>query len=395
MEARLNTFSRQELEAFRELFGHTDGKVYLNHAAVSPLPLPTKLSMVRYLEERSSGKIDDFHGNMRIMDETRVLLARLVGADPEEIALTGNTSEGLNILANGMDWKEGDRILLNDMEFPSNVYPFMNLERKGVVVDFARTDSVRIDPTDLEGAITERTRLLSISHVSFLSGFRADVAAIAEMCRRRGVALSVDAIQSVGVVPVDVSTWGIDALACGGHKWLMSPQGTGFLFLGKDFRENVRPAYVSWLSVKEPFRFLEYGLELRDDAGVFEMATPNVVGIAGMRSSVSLLLEIGIERIERHVLSLLSFLSERLGEMGIDVVGDFREEERSGILLFRMENAGALVESLREEGIVVAEREGAVRVSPHFYNSPDDIERLVSSIARFLRKGAGGGRVQK
>jgi len=373
-----------ELRELRSLFPHTRKQIYFNHAAISPLSIRVKDAMTAFLDSRSTGKIDDFEYCLATILETKELIGQLIGADAGEIAIMKNTSEGLNVIANGIDWLEGDRVLLNDTEFPSNVYPFLNLEGRGVHVDFAKCSEGKIKLEALEEALTDRTRLVSISHVSFLSGYRVDLDTLAGMCRNRGVYLTVDAIQSVGAVRLDAGGTGVDFVACGGHKWLMSPLGTGFIYIRRERLEEIRPAYLSWLSMKDPFDFLNYKTDLRDDAGRFEYAALNMSGIIGMKAAISLFLEVGIDRIERHILSLLDLLRERLGEMGIEIVGSFPSHESSGILLFRIPDADDIAANLARENITVSVRSGSVRVAPHFYNSPDEIETFVTALKRFL-----------
>jgi selenocysteine lyase/cysteine desulfurase len=387
----MGLFDTDELNELRALFPHTGKRVYLHHAGVSPLSVRVTDAMKAFLSMRSTGKIDDFHGCLALIAETKALLAKLIGADAEEIVLTKNTSEGINIVANGLGLRDGDRILLNDREFPTNVLPFLNLERGGVGIDFAECAEGMISAEMLEERLTGRTRLISVSHVCFLSGFRTDLEAIGRMTARRGTRLCVDAIQSAGVLPLDVRRWGVDFASAGGHKFLMSPLGTGFLFVRKESMEILRPPYVSWLSVKEPFDFLRYDLDLLDDARRYEYGTPNMVGIAGMKAAISLLLEVGIARIESHVLALLRYLEERLAALGVPVVSDYPPAGRSGIFLYHVPEGERFVEWLEAEGITVSLRGSAVRVAPHFYNSPDEIERLFVSTKRFLERGGMTG----
>jgi len=380
----VNAIGSDELQELRRLFPHTDKQIYFNHAAISPLSTRVKDAMYTYLESRSTGRIDDFESILAAVQETKELLGRLIGAEADEIAFMKNTSEGLNVIANGITWHEGDRVLLNDTEFPSNVYPFLNLKTGGVSVDFAKCSDGRIDLGTLEEALTDRTRLLSISHVSFLSGYRVDLDSLAALCRDRGVYLSVDAIQSVGAVPLDARGSGVDFVACGGHKWLMSPLGTGFLYIRRERLDDIRPVYLSWLSMKDPFDFLNYRVDLRDDAGRFEYSALNMSGITGMKAAVTLFLEVGIDRIERHIFSLLEYLRGKLGEMGLEVLSSFPPHESSGILLFRVPDPDGLAAKLSSENITISLRAGAVRVSPHFYNSLEEMDTFTTVLKRFL-----------
>ena len=380
----MNHIDRDELKELRALFPHAAKRIYFNHAAVSPLSRRVTDGINAFLDARSSGWIDDFEHCLSVIRETKDLLASLIGADSRDIALLKNTSEGLNVIANGLDWHEGDRVLLNDREFPVNVYPFLNLRDRGVEVDFAKCADGRIELETLEKSISDRTRLLSISHVSFLSGFRVDLQRLTSLCREHEVRLSVDAIQSVGAVKIDVTGCGIDFLSCGGHKWLMSPLGTGLLYVRRELLDVIRQAYVSWLSMKNPFDFLRYEQDLRDDAGRFEYSAQNFMGIVGMREAVRLILEVGVEKIEAHIFSLLDYLSEHLSTMGVEVLSSFPQSERSGILQFLVPDACGLAGKLALENITVSVREGTIRVSPHFYNSPEEMETFISTLRRFL-----------
>jgi selenocysteine lyase/cysteine desulfurase len=202
---------RYDIEKYRTLFPAIEtGTVYLNHAATSPLSSRVVAAVDNYLLERSKTRIDNFGSLIRIAKETKEYIAKLINAAPDRITFCDNTSNALNILATGLDWKQGDRIILNDIEFPANVYPFLNLKRHGVEVDFVKSRGGKILPEDIDAAMTDRTRLLSISHVQFLSGYRADLKSIGELCEKQGILFSVDAIQSAGVVPVDVQEMKID-----------------------------------------------------------------------------------------------------------------------------------------------------------------------------------------
>jgi cysteine desulfurase/selenocysteine lyase len=383
----VSLMSSDELRELRRLFPHVSTRVYLNHAAVSPLSVRVTAAMKEFLEARSSGTIDDYDRSVDLIRRTKENLARLLGASAGEIALTKNTSEGLNIVANGIPWKPGDRVLLNDREFPSNVYPFLNLERRGVEVDFARVTDDRLRVGTLEELLAPGTRLVSVSHVSFASGHRSDLAGLSALRGRHDLFLCVDAIQSAGVVRIDLGETEVDFLAGGGQKFLMSPLGTGYLYVRRELQDAITPAFVSWLSVKEPWDFLHYDLALAGDASRYEFATPNVVGIAGMNAALETFLEIGVERIEEHVGALVDLLRERLTApgVGIEDITSFPPGERAAILTFRLPGGEKLVEQLEERRITVSFREGRVRVSPHFYNTPEEMEILAGEVRRFMK----------
>ncbi|RMG64486.1 MAG: aminotransferase class V-fold PLP-dependent enzyme [Calditrichaeota bacterium] len=371
---------------FADYFPHSSEQTYLNHAAVSPLPRPTVEALRWYLDQRSGQNIEFWPQALEVRQQFKMKVAALINARPEDIAWTPNTSSGLNILANGLSWQPGDRILLNSMEFPANVYPFLNLERLGVAVDFVVPREGRLLLEDFEHAITPRTRLLSISFVQFLNGFRSDLKALAELCHRHGLIFCVDAIQGLGALQMDVQAMGIDFLACSGHKWLMWPLGTGFVYIAPHLLERLHPAVVGWFSVQGSERFLDYRLEFLPHAGRFETGTFNTAGLVGANASLDMMLEIGPQAIEQRVLHLSSLLIDACRRIGLELFTVPDLQHRSGIVTFRHPRAGELFEALARERIHVSLREGMIRVAPHFYNTEADIQRLMEAVNRFNRR---------
>jgi selenocysteine lyase/cysteine desulfurase len=337
---------------------------------------------------RTDGVIDLYPQNVEKANETRGLAARLIHAPADRISLVKNTSTGLNILASGIKWKKGDHIVLNDIEFPSNIYPFLNLERLGVEVELVKNRDGKVMVEDYVEAIRPETVLVSISHVQFLNGYRCELEALGRVCRERGVIFSVDAIQSAGVLEIDVERQMIDFLSCGAHKWLMGPQGNGFIYLSQDVQDRIWPAHVGWLSVKDAWNFFDYRLDLLDSAERFELATENWMGIWGFCESLRLLLEVGIGEVGKKVLTLTDRLVEGLEARGCGVVSPRKAEEKSGIVLFSAgdspEANEAIFRSLMDNNVHIAYREGYLRCSPHFYNSTDDIDRLLEGLGRIL-----------
>ncbi len=370
---------KYDIEYYRNQFPVVrTGTVYLNHAATSPLSSAVVAAVRKYTLERSETHVDNFGSMLRTVTEAREFVARLINSTPDRIAFVDNTSNALNILATGLAWKPGDRIILNDIEFPSNVYPFLNLKRFGVEIDFVKSRDGRILPEDIVPLMTGRTKLVSISQVQFLSGFRADLGSIGEMCRDRGAVFCVDGIQAAGVVPVDVQDMNIDFFAAGGQKWLMAPQGTGFAYVSSKLQENLTQAYLGWTSMKNFFgNFTEYRIELDPTARRYENGTPNHVGLVGLHASLSTLLEVGIDRIEEHVLDLNDLLIEELSSMGVKVFVSGPRGERAGIVSARVADAEKVYQRLSASKIEVATRQGWLRVSPHFYNSEEDIRAFL------------------
>ena len=367
------------IDHYRSLFPFLkNGTLYFDHASIGPLPTPTRSAVETYLLQRSEREINVFLDFLKIHQATKDRVGTLLNAPKERIAFCDNTSNGLNLLAAGFPWKTGDRILLTDMEFPANVYPFLNQKRHGVEVDFVKNRSGEILFEDIEHAITPSTRVLSISYVQFLHGFRADLAAIGDLCKRKGIIFSVDAIQAAGTVPIDVQAMKIDFLSCGGQKWLLSPEGISFVYVSEELQSRIHQAHLGWMSIDDFFSdFFRHRMELDPTARRFENGTLNIAGIVGLHASLGLLLEAGIQNIQHHLGDLTQFLIERLKEKKLEIITPDDPARRSGIVTFRPPDAKKLFEELRARKIVVSLREGCIRFSPHFYNTTDEITRAL------------------
>lgn len=380
---------RYDINSYRELFPVTkSGTIYLNHAATSPLLTKVVAAINKYLDERSTTEIDNYSSFQNTLTETREFTARLLNTTPDRVAFFDNTTNAINLLATGIEWKTGDRIVLNDIEFPANVYPFLNLKRLGVEIDFVKNRDGRILLEDIESVITPRTKLLSISHVQFLTGYRSDLRAISEICTKRGIIFSVDAIQSAGVVQVDVKQMGIDFLAAGGQKWLMAPQGIALAYVSEETQQRIKQAYLGWTSIKNFFGdFTRYRLDLDESARRYESGTQNYIGITSLHESLSILLEAGIDAIEEHVLDLSDILISELRTLGLRAYVNSPRHERSGIVSIPVSNAEVYRAELEKKQIKVAVRQGMIRVSPHFYNTEDEVRTLIESLGRIRSVG--------
>jgi cysteine desulfurase/selenocysteine lyase len=375
----------EPLKEYRRLFPHTEqGVIYLNHAAVSPLSTRVLRAQIGHLQDRSSGKIETYWDDVKQIEETKKCVQRMINAESiARIAFAGNTSDALNVIASGLDWKPGDRILLNDLEFPSNVYPYYHLKSQGVEIDIIRCPDGRVTPEAVYEALRPRTRILAISAVQFLSGYRADLAVLGEVCRSRGILLIVDAMQAVGGVTVDVQAMKIDGMAAGAAKWQMGPQGIGFLYLTEELQARVHQKYLGWLSVENPWDFFNFDQALAPTANRYEGGTVNIPGMWGMHAALSTLLEIGPDVIEGHILALTGALLEEFhGIEGASVYSPTGLNERSGILTIvpptRVDPTAAFEELTRRK-IYISLRGGKLRFSPHFYNSLDDMRTAAAA----------------
>ena len=367
-------------QKWRSEFPVTETYVYMNHAGVAPLS--------RRVREAMAGFIDDatFHGAVYADDwaETaevcRLAAAQLINADAAEIAFMKNTTQGILIAANGIDWQAGENVVTTAIEFPANVYPWWRLkERYGVDTRMVPERDGRICIEDIASAIDERTRVLTISHVEFASGFRNDIAALGQLCRERDIWFVVDAIQGLGVVEVDVRACNIDILAADGHKWLLAPEGAAIFYCADEKRDQLINTNIGWASVVNPRDFLNYDLTQKPDATRFEEGSYNSVGLYGLKAAIDLLQDIGILSIETRVLELTAQLIAGLEAKGYRVITPKTDAERAGIVIFGSEQytPTELYEMLYAENIITAERGSGLRVSPHFYNTASEIDRLL------------------
>ena len=357
----------------------------MNHAAISPLSIPVTEAIGSALSGRSSGEVDTFQMMLDNKSRLKQNISRLIHTESENIAIIGNTSEGFNWLVNGLNWERGDHVLLVQDEFPSNVYPFLNLKSSGVNIDFVPVRDGVICIEDIEKSITSRTRLLSISFVEFFSGFRNDLETIGQLCKSKDILFSVDGIQGVGAIPIDVKAAQIDFMSNGGHKWLMSPMGCGFMYINPGLHVRLKPAFVGWLSVKDSWNFTDYDLDFLDDSGRYEIGTPNFLGIVGAQAATKLLVEAGPENIFPHLLSLGDLLIKELENIGMRYQGSYENKHRSGIYTFQGDRIEELFEYLKSNKIHTALRMDAIRISPHFYNQPDEVRQIIDICTRFYK----------
>ncbi|HLK48357.1 MAG TPA: aminotransferase class V-fold PLP-dependent enzyme [Bryobacteraceae bacterium] len=362
-------------ERYADQFPVRQRLVYLNHAAVAPLCRPAANAMKQLAEDCL--QFGSLHNDqwMATYAGLRVAAARLIGARQSEIALVKNTSEGIATIAMGLNWKPGDRMVGFGEEFPANYFPWKRLEQRGVTVTWL---SVK-DPLDRIDEACRGARLLSISFVQYLSGYRAPLQAIGEICRRNQCIFMVDAIQGLGAFPVDVKASGIHALAADGHKWLLGPEGCGILYIDERLQPEVEPVEFGWTNVAQ---YADYGsrdMGLRPDAGRYECGTLNTIGCYGLRAAIEFLLEIGIEEIAGVVEDLGNRIAAGVRAKGYEILDGRTPQTGAGIVSFRKPgyDAAELVRKLRAEGITAAPRAGWVRTSPHFYVRPDEIDRMI------------------
>lgn len=375
------------LDEVRELFPHLKkGKIYFNHAATGPFS-KNVLSIVNdYLLQRSETDIDNFPELVKVAGEVKNHLCQMLNCTADRIAFVDNTSNGLNILAQGIKWQKGDSILLNDLEFPANVYPFLNLEKEGIEVEFVRSKNGIVSADDVINAIKPNTRLISISFVQFLTGYRVDLEKIGNTCREKGIIFSVDAIQGLGAFTLDVEKCKIDFISCGTAKWLLGMQGLAFVYASEKLQHQLEPKYVGWLSVEDAWNILDYKLKLRSDANVFQGGTINALGVFGLLPSLKLFADFGYKNVEKRIIENSTHFTKRLLEIGIHpILENCEKENLSGIISFKHDTSNHILEELRKREIYCSVREGMVRLSPHFYNSLEEIDFVVNEMSNILK----------
>lgn len=350
--------------------------VFFDHASVGPISTDVADAMGSVVDAHATA---GFQPSWRDdMERVRADTATLVGSTSDDIAFTQNTSYGLSLVANGLDWRPGDNVVLPAMEFPSNFYPWMNLRDRGVEVRLVDAPRGHADISEVVAAIDSRTRVVAISAVQFSTGFRYDLRPLADACQD-GPLLVVDGTQHVGALRFDVAESGADVLAVSSHKWLMGPPGTGFAHVNARAREQVHPSVVGWLTVPEPFAF-DYELAFPSGADRYEPGTENVVGTLGMGAAVRLMLDFTPKWVEDRVLAITDRLAEGLRSKGYEIISDRSPGARSGILIFKHPTRPTedVFQRLVEAGVKSAPRGGGVRFSPHFYNSDAEADRALA-----------------
>ena len=366
-------------QAWRNEFPSTADHVHMNHAGLAPLPRRVAAEIRAFADEAERSHSTTYAVWTARVDDARAGAARLINAAPEEIAFVQNTAAGLSLIAAGLSWREGDNVVAVADDYPSNIYPWWGLRRLGVETRLAVRPRVRFGVDEIAAAVDERTRVVSVSAVDWQSGFRPDLAALGAFCRERGIRFVVDGIQAVGAVAVDVRACGIDYLAVGGHKWLLAPEGCGFLYVANDALAHVEPVLLGWKSVVDCDNYLPYHFELRPDAAKLEPGTQMHLGIRALGAAIDLLLEIGPAAIERRIDEITDALAEGLRGLGATVLSPRAPGERSGILTVSLGDAAALHARMNAHGIICRPRMGGVRLAPHFYADASDIERVIAA----------------
>jgi cysteine desulfurase/selenocysteine lyase len=370
--------------ALRDEFPVTRNYNFMNHAAVAPLSRRAADAVRAYIDHAEQNAYVR-GGFFKRVERVRGQVASLINANPDEIAFTKGTSEGLSFVANGLKWQNGDNIVTSNAEFGANIYPWEALRPRGVQIRKALEEDGRIPLERLFESIDSRTRVVTISSVQFASGFRTDLATLGEYCQAKGVFLCVDAIQSLGMLPMDVKAMNIDFLAADGHKWLCAPEGAGLFFVRKELQGHLQPTTIGWMSMKSRFNFSKPQFEFADTARRYEAGSYNMPGVFSLGGAVELIQEIGIENIAKRLLALTDRLAEGVRAKGYRVISSRQPAEASAIVAFISdvhdhEKIQAHLEA--EHRIVIAVRHGRLRASPYCYNTEQEIDQLVEALPK-------------
>jgi cysteine desulfurase/selenocysteine lyase len=377
--------------AFRNEMPVTKRWAFLDHAAVAPLTGRARQALCDWAADVAANGVVTEQEWLRRVEAVRRLAGRLLDADPQDIAFIKNTSEGVGIIAEGFPWRPGDNVVTSADEYPANVYPWKNLTDRGVELRMVPSREGRVVLDDLCAALDGRTRLVALSFVEFASGFRNDLDAVGQLCQERGIAFFVDAIQGLGVLPLSVARTPIDFLAADGHKWLLGPEGAGILYVRRDWIDRLHAIDVGWNSVVDSFHFDSSSFHLKPNAGRWESGALNVGGIAALGASLELLLEVGVEAICSRILELTDYLCEQAQRAGVKTFSSRRPAEKSGIVSLTVGgDVRDLIGRCRQAGIVVSRRAGRLRVSPHCYNTIEELDHLLDVVRQGERPVAAG-----
>lgn len=370
-----------------EQFPVTKNLIYLNHAGVSPIPVRAAAGGVARLREYMQLGAFNTRGWLDVSSAGRSLFANLIGSREDEVAFIKNTSEGISFIAGGFPWREGKNVVTTAVEFPANIYPWMALEEKGVEVRLVPAHHGRVPAEELFDAVDRNTSMVSLSSVEFINGFRHDLRRIGEFCRKKDIFFFVDAIQSIGVIPMDVEEYHIDFLAADGHKWLLSIEGIGCLYVTDRAMDLITPIEYGWHSVKNRFEFEEIDFTLDDTAKKFEAGSLNILSISVFNESMKLIEEAGVPFIWEKVSATIDYLFRKV-DPSWKVLTPSDKDERSGIFTFAIPgvNPKTLWKKLLEKNVVTSPRGGGIRVSPHFYNTLDEIDMFIEFVREAVRE---------
>lgn len=368
----------------RQEFPIRERYAFLNHASVAPIPASTQAAISEFARDAAEEGPVNYAAWLHAMTLARETAGAMINSDPDDICFVKNTNHGLLIVANSINWKAGDNVVGLEHEFPANTLPWKNLRHHGV--EF-RGVPERADYTysidDIAACIDDRTRLLAVSWVEYSTGVRNDIDALGRLCRDKGILFCVDGIQGMGVLPIDVQSLPVDFLMADGHKWMLAPEGCGVLYIKRDLIPQLNDNMAGWCGMKNPQDYDNTDQPYKPNARKFEEGSHNLLAINALGTSLRILQAAGYDYIQERIEAITRLLMERARAKGYEVVTPENWEQRAGIISLRkdLQNIDAVAKMLLEKHqIVIAARRGFLRVSPHFYNDEEEIERLVSAL---------------
>jgi cysteine desulfurase/selenocysteine lyase len=372
----------------REEFPIAPEWAYLDHAAVSPMPNRTAEVLRQRIDTFQNPSLED-GSRERYGQLAKERAGRLMNVPAAQVALQSNLGEAMAVVANGLKWNAGDQVVVPEKEFSSLVYPWMNLESRGVELVWARKQGPSTLLESIEAVLTDRTRVVSVSHVEFLNGYRHDMVALGRLCAERNILLAVDATQSLGVLPIDAPAWQADVVAAHGYKWMMAMHGIAVLYVSERAMERIAPSMPGRQSVTGGFESLDFALDWHPDARRYESGGPNWIGAAAVSTSLGIVEEIGIDIASRQAIGVASRVLDGLTDLPMEIVTDLDPAHRSQILAFTtgsVDRDQEIVRELRARNVYVGKRNFGVRVACHFWNTAEDADRLIDALREVLEK---------
>jgi len=384
----MNDFNENELSnTLSEQFPQNNDICYLNHAAVSPWPKVTADAVTAFANENLTQGATHYPKWMKVEQSLRLLLKRLINADSvDEIALAKNTSEALSIIAYGIEWQDGDEVIISNQEFPSNRIVWESLAQFGVklkIADFSGTNNI----TSIQRCITSKTRLISISSVQYSSGMKIDLVVLGKLCRERQILFCIDAIQSLGALPFDQRRIQADFIVADGHKWMMAAEGLALLYVKSSLQADLKLQQFGWHMVEKKGLYDELNWEPANNATRFECGSPNMLGIHALQASLEFLLKIGIDTIAVELNKRINHTIKLLSEInGVEFISPIENDERAGIICFKIlrKDLAKLQSNLMKKGVICAYRGGGIRFSPHFYTPYKVLDKSVEILKSLL-----------
>ncbi len=371
------------LPSYRNQFAPArEGRIFLNHAGVSPLSDRAANAMKEAVDNFQGMTPKEWLKNENGIARCRTALSTMLNVNESDFALTRNTTDGVNWVANGLSWAPGDRVVSINGEYPANYYPWLRLKPHGVEFHLIEPILNKVTLEQIDEALTTNTRVLAVSWVQFVSGFRLDLEAVGELCRQKGVLFVVDVIQGMGAIPLDLKKSNVSFASGGAQKWLIGPQGAGFFYCPKESLDLITPSHVGADSVVNPVPYLNYDFTLKPNARRFEYSTLPVIPLIGMGAAAELLLEAGVEIIGQQIKRLTDTLVEGLTQKGWTCHSPRDNQDWSGIVSFTHStiSISEACSRLAEIGAFAREREGLLRLAPHFYQSEDEMIKVVDCL---------------